>query len=377
MFDQKVMDVTDMFENLQLFGVICDEKGIIIWENSYARKSGYSIHTGDCIDILFGDCPQLFFQYMESAKKKRVSRGEIVYFGKVYELSVKGFEGDDHKLYSFWSLTPVVSKVCEDQEKELMVESVYRSELFRIFNVLIPLNQMLDQSGLYEAREYLECISQSSYKMLKAVINASEYYKLRSKQFQFHLDEINMHFFLQDLISQIKMLMAKSGKTMSFQAEDSSLNCVADSEKLTLAFLNIFANAIEFAINGSEIRVKLSRMGNDAIITVINEGDGILKENLGKVTEPFFSYDPVFHKAHGIGLGLPVAQEIIKAHGGSLLIASTENMGTTLTVRIPLSKKKNTEKKFRAPNAQRLPMISDRTSPLYAFLAESCHLEWI
>lgn len=378
MFDQRVLDIMEMFEMIESFAVICNQKGQALWANQYARKGGMNIDAGDSMTVLFPQNPQLFLKYMEMAEKKTIYREKIVYFGKEYELSVKGFDGEDGVLYSLWTLNPVQtipSGFFGDQE--LLIGSVYRSELFRIFNVLIPLHQMLEQTGMYEAKDYLNSISRSGYKMLKTVINVTEYHKFSEKDFILQLESVNMHFFLRDLISQVNMLMVKSGKRLSFQVEDSAASCVIDSDKMTLAFLNLISNAIEFALYDSEIQVKLSRIGNDVVVSIRNEGDGISKENLGRVMEPFFSYDPAFQRNHGIGLGLPLAKEIIEAHGGSLLITSEENVKTVLTVRLPAERQKRSGQKLKAPSLLKLPMISDKTSPLYAFLAESCNLEWI
>jgi signal transduction histidine kinase len=65
--------------------------------------------------------------------------------------------------------------------------------------------------------------------------------------------------------------------------------------------------------------------------TVKDNGWGIKKDDLNKVTDPFFTT-----KSKGTGLGLSVTKQIIEFHNGSLNIESEEGRGTVVTVRIPV-----------------------------------------
>ena len=80
----------------------------------------------------------------------------------------------------------------------------------------------------------------------------------------------------------------------------------------------------------------LRRKGSEAEIAVANTGHGIAPEALPKVFDRFFRGDPSHNsEIEGSGLGLSIVQWIVKAHGGTIQVASKPDALTTVTVRLP------------------------------------------
>ncbi len=116
-----------------------------------------------------------------------------------------------------------------------------------------------------------------------------------------------------------------------------------DPDQLRRVIVNLVSNASEAmvgkagdtnAITTEDPRITLSTRSRDgfAEITVEDNGPGISPENLRKIREPLFTT-----KSFGVGLGIPAIEKILKNHGGSLEIESTEGAGTTMTAKIPLT----------------------------------------
>jgi two-component system sensor histidine kinase HupT/HoxJ len=74
--------------------------------------------------------------------------------------------------------------------------------------------------------------------------------------------------------------------------------------------------------------------GNEAVLSIHDEGTGIAPENLVRVFDPFFTTKPI---GQGTGLGLSISYGIIAEHGGKLLVRNHPNGGTEFTVRLPIS----------------------------------------
>jgi len=76
----------------------------------------------------------------------------------------------------------------------------------------------------------------------------------------------------------------------------------------------------------------LEALANENFITIVvrDTGCGITEEQLPTIFEPFVTY-----KKNGSGLGLAICDKIIKAHGGSISVESTINVGTTFTLTLP------------------------------------------
>ena len=108
-----------------------------------------------------------------------------------------------------------------------------------------------------------------------------------------------------------------------------------DPEHLDQVFLNLCVNAIHAMPQGGMLRLGLQVFGVQVQATVGDTGEGISKENISKIFDPFFSTKP---KGEGNGLGLMMSQSIIQEHGGTIFVDSLVQHGTTFSVPVPLLK---------------------------------------
>ena len=106
-------------------------------------------------------------------------------------------------------------------------------------------------------------------------------------------------------------------------------------DQLRLAFLNVLTNAIQ-AMNGrGDLWLTTEEQGELITITIRDNGPGIPKQHLGKVFDPFYTTKG---QGEGSGLGLTVAQRLIKKFGGEIRLASSEGQGTTCVITLPADK---------------------------------------
>jgi len=106
-----------------------------------------------------------------------------------------------------------------------------------------------------------------------------------------------------------------------------------EKNQLKQVIMNLVKNAIEAMPDGGGLRVRVSREAGAVIICVSDQGVGIAEDKLPKLGEPFYTT-----KERGTGLGLMVSYKIIEEHGGSLEFASKPGEGTTVTIRLPMTR---------------------------------------
>jgi PAS domain S-box-containing protein len=114
----------------------------------------------------------------------------------------------------------------------------------------------------------------------------------------------------------------------------------ADEGQLWQAILNLVRNALEAMPNGGTLLVSTTRSGSRVVLTVRDTGKGMSEQERQQVFKPFFSTKP-----SGTGLGLPLTQQIIAEHGGSIRCESTPNKGTTFVIELPLAEEPRHAKK--------------------------------
>jgi len=124
-----------------------------------------------------------------------------------------------------------------------------------------------------------------------------------------------------------------------FYGEVPEIEC--SPSKINQVFLNLITNAAQAIDEHGEIVITTKLRDPEHVAVAISDtGCGIPEENLGKIRDPFFTTKEV---GTGTGLGLSIVDEIIRSHGGQLLIESKVGTGSTFTVVLPLKQRQTAE----------------------------------
>lgn len=110
---------------------------------------------------------------------------------------------------------------------------------------------------------------------------------------------------------------------------------MVDEYQMKQAFSNIIKNAMEAMPHGGILSVDLYQTGDWVKVSFRDNGEGIAKERLSKIFEPYFTT-----KATGSGLGLMISYRIVKEHNGRIEVESDPGQGTTFTISLPLEMKR-------------------------------------
>ena len=122
---------------------------------------------------------------------------------------------------------------------------------------------------------------------------------------------------------------------IEFVSPDRDHEFLIDKLRIRLLITNLLNNSIRHG-EGNPILVKIDYFEEQASIEVIDQGEGITKEHLSQISEPFYRADSSRQRnTGGFGLGLYLCRLIADAHGGNLKIQSQIGKGTHITVQIP------------------------------------------
>jgi two-component system OmpR family sensor kinase len=114
---------------------------------------------------------------------------------------------------------------------------------------------------------------------------------------------------------------------------------MGDEDRLRQVIANVVCNALVHTNSDVPITVRVGTGADGACIAVTDAGDGMSPEVADRVTERFFRADPARSRHRGgSGLGLSIVDAAVAAHGGKVTIASTEGIGTTVTITLPVAR---------------------------------------
>ncbi|MBR3610578.1 MAG: HAMP domain-containing histidine kinase [Oscillospiraceae bacterium] len=141
---------------------------------------------------------------------------------------------------------------------------------------------------------------------------------------------------LSEAVLTFEQRAIREKKALIYEEIDDIIPVLGDKNRLRQVFVNIIDNAIKYSDEGGSVTITASRTENGFVdIAVADTGIGIPADQLEKVKTKFFKGNAT---RRGSGIGLAVADEIIRMHGGEILLDSIEGEGTTVTIRLPIDK---------------------------------------
>ncbi len=147
-------------------------------------------------------------------------------------------------------------------------------------------------------------------------------------------EPVALSILLKDVVdSLVPMAEEKGLKLIDNVPADDDLTLPGDSDGLIRLFMNLLNNAIKFTEQGS-ITLSAKREGDQwLVVTVRDTGIGLSAEHLPHIFDRFYRVDES-RSTDGIGLGLAIALNIARAHGGEIAVESEVGKGTTFTVQL-------------------------------------------
>ena len=146
---------------------------------------------------------------------------------------------------------------------------------------------------------------------------------------------LNLSILLTDLVNLYKP--QAQVKQIELKAQISSnLKLIGDETKLARAFTNLIQNAIQYTPAGGKVEVIGDRLGRELKVTVADTGIGIAPKHLNLVFERLWRGDRSrSYYEGGAGLGLAIAQAIVRNHRGTITVTSQLEVGSCFVVRLP------------------------------------------
>jgi signal transduction histidine kinase len=108
---------------------------------------------------------------------------------------------------------------------------------------------------------------------------------------------------------------------------------LCEPQQLRQVFLNLVNNALQAVSQGGRIEIASGREGDDVVVEVSDDGEGMDAATLDRIFDPFFTTKEV---GEGTGLGLAISWHIVSAHGGRIDVRSTPGNGSRFYVRLPI-----------------------------------------
>jgi len=193
--------------------------------------------------------------------------------------------------------------------------------------------------GLPRYRDYARDIHTSGAHLLALINDILDLSRIDAGDARLEEKGIDLADLVTESLRMVDGQAAKGGLTLTTAFAPDLPRVRGDARRLKQVLINLLANAVKFTPAGGTVAVRVRRAGGGIAISVADTGIGIAPGDIPRALEPFGQVDSsLARKYDGVGLGLPLAKQLIELHGGTLRLTSTLYVGTTVTVTLPASR---------------------------------------
>lgn len=201
--------------------------------------------------------------------------------------------------------------------------------------------EALDDGALDEpplADRFVGVIRSETERMIRLVTDLLHLSRFDSRRNQLQRQKTDLTEMLEEVVDRFSFQLRQKAITVSVKVDNKQKSAWLDRDGIDQVLDNLVSNAIKYTLDGGSIDI--SAKPNEAgqlAIAIKDTGIGIPKKDLDRIFERFYRVDKARSRnMGGTGLGLSIAREIVRAHGGSITLESEANMGTVVTVLLPI-----------------------------------------
>ncbi|HHX64231.1 MAG TPA: GAF domain-containing protein [Chloroflexi bacterium] len=208
-----------------------------------------------------------------------------------------------------------------------------RTPLQHILGFISLITDVGDLAGS-DYRRFLSHIEDETHHLARLVDDLVELSRIETGRFSIYMERVR----LDDLVVQITNRLASrahlKGLKLKTTPSPEPIWCLTDPLRVEQVLTNLVENACKYAPSNSTVRIALTCDSADATVQVHDNGPGIPREKMPHIFAAFYQVDRGT-RSPGMGLGLYISQEIIRALGGDIWAESKEGVGSIFSFRLP------------------------------------------
>lgn len=256
-----------------------------------------------------------------SARVKESGNDEIALLGKTFN------EMAEHLQQSEVRKKALTADIAHELRSPLAVQ---RAQLEAMQDGIVPMNV-----------ENLQTVVDQTNFLARLVDDLRTLALVDAGELPLELQEVNLPELIQQVVERFQPQTVQHKVTIEVGENRyvTDKYVMADSDRLVQIFSNLLSNALNHTPENGRIVIDLFEKGNTLVSTVSDTGCGVPEESLAHIFERFYRGDKSRnHEFSSTGLGLSIARNLARVHGGDLVAANGQNGGAVFTFTLPLKK---------------------------------------
>ena len=236
-------------------------------------------------------------------------------------------------LLSRWMVKPV--EVAWEQQRQFVADASH--ELKTPLSVIMADAELMQnpEAGEEEQEKLSGNILTMTYQMRSLVENMLEMARVDNGNVQMQFEELDFSQLITDAVLSVQLLYEEKDLPLRWEIPEGI--CLQGSEHHLYQVMDVLLdNALKYSTPGGEVRVEVTNSDRNCLLSVASPGETISEEDLKNIFKRFYRVDKARAINGSYGLGLPIAESIVRAHKGKIW-AQSEGGINTFFVQLPLN----------------------------------------
>ncbi|HKK49358.1 MAG TPA: ATP-binding protein [Alkalispirochaeta sp.] len=245
-------------------------------------------------------------------------RGNILQLVDISEK--RGREARLRRAESLASLTTLAAGVAHEIKNPLGSIGIHNQLIQKMVS-------KLEQDDAERINSYLTVIDEEIERLNRIVVD----FLFAVRPMDTKLEDGDLNGLISDLLGFVQYELEQADIEVVRDLDEELPSLKLDAKYFKQAIMNLVKNAISAMPNGGMLRVSTQKRGDQALLRISDNGNGMSSDVRDKIFEPYFTT-----KDFGSGIGLTLVYKVVKEHMGDISVISKEGHGTTFTITLPL-----------------------------------------
>jgi signal transduction histidine kinase len=190
-------------------------------------------------------------------------------------------------------------------------------------------------------RSYLHIITAETARLSRLINNVLDFSRLERGEKKYNFRDCDLARLATETAETYRPHLENSGFALECRTSESAVPVRGDPDALAQIVVNLLSNAEKYSNGQKEICVEVKRRDDGPLsfaeVKVMDRGSGVPRGSEEKIFEKFYrAHDSLSCGIQGSGLGLTLARQIARAHGGDVTYEAREDGGSCFSLRLPL-----------------------------------------
>jgi signal transduction histidine kinase len=202
--------------------------------------------------------------------------------------------------------------------------------------------EMLAEDRVHEPakrQQFQRIVASEASRLTRLINNVLDFARLERGDQKFHFRSLDLRDLVQETVAGFRPHLESAGFELLLELQDTAARVCGDRDALAQVLVNLLSNAEKYSADCKEIEVSVESGPDAVVVRIMDRGTGVPPGSGEKIFEQFFrAHDSLSSGIQGSGLGLTLARQIARAHGGEVSYSPRPGGGSTFALRLPIAR---------------------------------------